>query len=91
MTKNEMIAAVAEKTGLTKKDSEAVVNAVLDTITADLAAGNRVQLAGFGTFETKNRAARMGRNPKTNEPMEIAASTSVSFKPNKALKEAVAK
>ena len=63
----------------------------LIAITAELAAGNRVQLAGFGTFETKPRAARTGRNPKTKETIEIAASTSVGFKPAKALKDAVAK
>lgn len=91
MTKTELIAAVAEKTGLAKKDTEVVVNAALDAITAELAAGNRVQLAGFGTFEARARAARTGTNPKTKEPIEIPASTTVGFKPNKALKEAVAK
>jgi DNA-binding protein HU-beta len=91
MTKTELIAITAEKTGMTKKDAEKAVSAVLDAISADLAAGNRVQLAGFGTFETKTRAARTGRNPKTNETIEIAASTSVGFKPAKALKDAVAK
>jgi DNA-binding protein HU-beta len=91
MTKTELITITAEKTGLTKKDAEKTVAAVLEAIAADLAAGNRVQLAGFGTFETKTRAARIGRNPKTNETIEIAASTSVSFKPAKALKDAVAK
>ena len=91
MTKTELIAAVAEKTGLAKKDTEVVVNAALDAITAELAAGNRVQLAGFGTFETRARAARTGTNPKTKETIEIPASTTVGFKPNKALKGAVAK
>lgn len=91
MTKTELICAVAEKAGMTKKDTENAINAALETITAELAAGNRVQLAGFGTFETKTRAARTGRNPGTNETIEIAASTSVGFKPNKALKDAVAK
>ena len=91
MTKTELIAITAEKTGMTKKDAEKAVAAVLESIAADLAAGNRVQLAGFGTFETKTRAARTGRNPKTNEVIEIAASTSVGFKPAKALKDAVAK
>jgi DNA-binding protein HU-beta len=91
MTKTELITITAEKTGMTKKDAEKAVSAVLEAIAADLAAGNRVQLAGFGTFETKTRAARTGRNPKTNETIEIAASTSVGFKPAKALKDAVAK
>lgn len=91
MTKTELITITAEKTGMAKKDAEKAVSAVLEAIAADLAAGNRVQLAGFGTFETKTRAARTGRNPKTNETIEIAASTSVGFKPAKALKDAVAK
>lgn len=91
MTKNELIAAVAEKNGLTKKDADAIVCSVLDTIGAELANGNRVQLAGFGIFETKTRAARTGRNPKTKETIEIAASTSVAFKASKTLKDAVAK
>ena len=91
MTKTELIAITAEKTGMTKKDAEKAVSAVLDAISADLAAGNRVQLAGFGTFETKTRQARTGRNPKTKEPIEIPASTSVAFKASKTLKDAVAK
>ena len=91
MTKTELIAIVAEKNELTKKDAERAVNTALETITAELAAGNRVQLAGFGIFETKTRAARTGRNPKTKEVIEIPASTSVGFKPSKTLKDAVAK
>lgn len=91
MTKTELIAITAEKAGMTKKDAEKAVSAAMEAITAELAAGNRVQLAGFGTFETKTRAARTGRNPKTKETIEIAASTSVGFKPAKALKDAVAK
>ena len=91
MNRTELIAAVAEKNELSKKNAEAAVNAVFDAIAAELAAGNRVQLAGFGTFETKTRAARTGRNPKTKETIEIPASTSVSFKPAKALKDTVAK
>ena len=91
MTKTELIAMTAEKAGMTKKDAEKAVAAVLESIAAELAEGNRVQLAGFGTFETKTRAARTGRNPKTNETIEIAASTSVGFKAAKALKDAVAK
>lgn len=91
MTKTELIAITAEKAGMTKNDAEKAVSAAMEAITAELAAGNRVQLAGFGTFETKTRAARTGRNPKTKETIEIAASTSVGFKPAKALKDAVAK
>ena len=91
MTKTELIAITAEKAGMAKKDAEKAVSAAMEAITAELAAGNRVQLAGFGTFETKTRAARTGRNPKTKETIEIAASTSVGFKPAKALKDAVAK
>jgi DNA-binding protein HU-beta len=91
MTKTELIAMTAEKTGMTKKDAEKAVAAVLDSISAELTAGNRVQLAGFGIFETKTRQARTGRNPKTKETIEIPASTSVTFKASKTLKDAVAK
>ena len=91
MTKTELIAMTAEKTGMSKKDAERAVNAALEAITAELTAGNRVQLAGFGIFETKTRQARTGRNPKTNETIEIPASTSVAFKASKTLKDAVAK
>ncbi len=91
MTKTELIAVTAEKAGMTKKDAERVVSAALDTIIAELTAGNRVQLAGFGIFETKTRQARTGRNPKTKEAIEIPASTSVAFKASKTLKDAVAK
>ena len=91
MTKNELIAVTAEKAGMTKKDAERAVNATLEAISAELAAGNRVQLAGFGIFETKTRQARTGRNPKTKEAIEIPASTSVAFKASKTLKDSVAK
>jgi DNA-binding protein HU-beta len=91
MTKTELIAITAEKAGMTKKDAEKAVSVALDAIAAELAAGNRVQLAGFGIFETKTRAARTGRNPKTKETIEIPASTSVTFKASKTLKDAVAK
>ena len=91
MTKTELIAMTDEKTGMSKKDAERAVNAALEAITAELTAGNRVQLAGFGIFETKTRQARTGRNPKTNETIEIPASTSVAFKASKTLKDAVAK
>ena len=91
MNKAELISVVAEKTGFTKKDSDLAVNAALDAITEALVAGEKVQLVGFGTFEVKERAARVGRNPQTNEEIEIAASRVASFKVGKALKDAVSK
>ena len=91
MNKTELIAAVAEKSGITKKDAERVVNATLDTVTASLAAGDKVQLSGFGIFETKQREARIGRNPRTKEAIQIPASSQPVFKASKALKDAVAK
>ena len=91
MNKTELIAAVAEKTGLSKKDSDAAVNAVLCDITDALKADEKVQLVGFGSFETKKRAARTGLNPRTGESVEIPASTVPAFKAGKALKDAVAK
>lgn len=91
MNKSELINAVAEKAALSKKDSEAAVTAALDAIIAALADGDEVRLVGFGTFEVKKREARMGRNPKTKEPIPIAASKVPAFKPGKAFKDAVAK
>ena len=91
MNKTELIAAVAEKAGMSKKDSEKAVNAAFDTITEALAAGDKVQLVGFGAFEVKERGARIGRNPKTKEEIEIPASRVASFRVGKALKEAVTK
>ena len=91
MNKTELIAAVAEKTGQTKKSTEETIVATFDAITEALAAGGKVQLIGFGNFEVKERAARMGRNPQTGEPMDIAASKSPVFKAGKALKDAVGK
>ena len=91
MNKAELVSAVAEKTGMSKKDSEKAVNAAFDTITEALAAGDKVQLVGFGAFEVKERGARIGRNPKTKEEVEIPASRVASFKVGKALKEAVTK
>lgn len=90
MNKSELINAVAEKAALSKKDAEAAVTAALDVITAALADGEEIRLVGFGTFEVKKREARMGRNPKTKEPIPIAASKVPAFKPGKALKDAVA-
>ncbi len=91
MNKTELVAAVAEKTGMSKKDSEKAVNAAFDSITEALAAGEKVQLVGFGAFEVKERSARIGRNPKTKESIEIPASRVASFKVGKALKDAVSK
>ena len=91
MNKADLVAAVAEKAGISKKDSEKAVNAAFDAITAALVAGDKVQLVGFGAFETKEREARMGRNPKTKEEIQIPASRVPAFKAGKALKDAVAK
>ena len=91
MNKTELVAAVAEKTGLSKKDSEKAVNAAFDSITEALAAGEKVQLVGFGAFEVKERNARVGRNPKTKEEIQIPASRVPVFKAGKALKDVVAK
>jgi len=89
MNKSELISAVAEKTGLSKKDVEASVNATIDAISTALVKGEKVQLVGFGAFEVKERAARIGRNPKTKESIHIPASKSPVFKPGKALKDSV--
>lgn len=91
MNKSELIAAVAQQAGVTKKDAERVVNATFETIAAQLAAGEKVQLAGFGSFEVKTREARVGRNIRTKEAMEIPASKVPVFRPSKNLKEAVEK
>ena len=91
MNKAELVAAVAEKTALSKKDSEKAVNAAFEAITEALVAGGKVQLVGFGSFETKERNARIGRNPRTKEEIEIPASRVPTFKAGKALKDVVAK
>lgn len=91
MNKGELAAVVAEKTGLTKKDSAAAVAAVFDAITEALIAGDKVQLIGFGTFEARERAARTGKNPQTGEAIEIPASKAAAFKAGKAIKEALNK
>ena len=91
MNKTELIAAVAESAGLSKKDTERVVNAALDTITAALCKGEKVQISGFGTFEVKDREARVGRNPHTKEAIEIPATKVPGFKASKTLKDNVAK
>ena len=89
MNKTELIAAVAAKTGLTKKDADAAVAAVLDSIKATLKKGGKVQLIGFGTFEVRKRAARTGLNPQTKQPIKIKASKAPVFKAAKAFKEAL--
>nr|WP_325298108.1 HU family DNA-binding protein [uncultured Dysosmobacter sp.] len=91
MNKAELISAVAAAADVSKKDAEAVVTAALETITGALKEGEKVQLVGFGSFEVKKRAARLGRNPKTKESIEIPASVVPVFKAGKALKDAVAK
>lgn len=90
MNKTELIAEVAVKAGLSKKDAEKALNAALDTIASTLAAGDKIQLVGFGGFETKTREARMGRNPRTKESIEIPACRVPVFKAGKALKDKVA-
>lgn len=87
--KAELVADVATKTGLTKKEAAAAVDAVFGSIEKDLAKGNKVQLIGFGTFEVRDRAARKGRNPQTGVEIDIPASKVPAFKPGKALKDAV--
>ena len=89
MNKTQLIDVVAAKTDLKKKDAEAAVAAVLDAVAEALAAGDKVQLIGFGTFETRERAARAGRNLHTGEVIEIAAAKVPAFKPGKALKDAI--
>ena len=91
MNKAELINAVADKAGLSKKDTEAAINAAIDVISACLAEGDKVQLVGFGAFEVKSRAERIGRNPKTPESIKVPASKVPVFKPGKALKDVVAK
>ena len=91
MNKTELIAAVAEKTGMTKQDAERVINATLETVTASMVAGDKVQISGFGIFEVKAREARVGRNPRTKETIQIPATRLPAFKASKALKDAVAK
>lgn len=91
MNKTELIATVAEKTDLTKKDSERAVNALFDSIAEALEEEDKVVIVGFGTFEVRERAARMGRNPSTKEPIKIPASKAPAFRAGKNLKERVNK
>lgn len=91
MNKTELIAAAAEKAGLTKKDTERALNAAIDAITAAMAAGDKVQLSGFGIFEVRAREARVGRNPHTKQTIEIPATRVPAFKASKTLKDIIAK
>ena len=89
MNKVELVAAIAEKSELSKKDAEKALKAFTEVVTEELKAGGKVQLVGFGTFEVSERAAREGRNPQTGETMQIAASKSPKFKAGKALKDSL--
>jgi DNA-binding protein HU-beta len=91
VNKSELVASVAEKADLTKKDAERAITAVFDSITEALGQGNKVQLVGFGTFEVRQRAARKGRNPQTKAEIEIPAARVPVFKAGKSLKETVGK
>lgn len=91
MNKTELIAAMAEKAGVSKKDAEKVLGAFVDVVGDSLKKGDKIQLVGFGTFETRERAAREGKNPQTGEKIKIAASTVPAFKAGKALKDLIAK
>ena len=91
MYKTEIIAAVAEKAEISKKDAEKAVKAFTDAVAEELAKGGKVQLVGFGNFEVSERPAREGRNPRTGETMTIAASKTPKFKPGKALKDEINK
>lgn len=90
MNKKELVAAIAEKSDLSKKDAESALNATLAVITAELEKGNDVQLTGFGTFSVKTRAPREGKNPRTGEMIAIPETKAPTFKAGKALKDAVA-
>ena len=87
MNKTELVAAIADEAGLSKKDAEKALKAFTDVVTEELKKGEKVQLVGFGTFEVSERAAREGRNPQTGETMEIKASKTPKFKAGKALKD----
>ena len=91
MNKSELTAIAAEKAGITKKDAERLVNACLDTMCQALAAGEKVQISGFGTFEVTRRNPRVGRNPHTKEPVQIPAAKVPTFKASKLLRELVEK
>ncbi len=89
MNKAELVAAVADKAGISKKDAEAAVKAFTDVVTEELKKGEKIQMVGFGTFEVSERAARVGRNPQTKKEIKIPASKAPKFKAGKALKDAI--
>ena len=89
MNRTELVAAMAEKTQLSKKDADLALKAFIDVVSEEMQKGEKVQLVGFGTFEVSERAAREGRNPQTGETMTISASKSPKFKAGKALKDAI--
>ena len=89
MKKSELVALVAEQTGLSKKDTEKTIDAAFEAIGDALAAGDKVQISGFGAFEARQRAARIGHNPRTGEEIQIAAARTPVFKPGKTLKDKV--
>ena len=91
MNKTELVAAIAEKSELSKKDAEKALKAFVDTVSEELQKGEKIQLVGFGSFETSKRAARTGKNPQTGKAIKIAACTAPKFKAGKALKDAVNK
>ena len=90
MNKTELIAVVAENAGVTKKDAERVINAAIDAVSKSLVEGDKVSISGFGIFETKQREARVGRNPRTKESIQIPATRLPAFKASKTLKDSVA-
>ena len=89
MKRTELVAAIAEKASMTKKDADLAFNATIEAITDALKAGDKVQLVGFGTFEVRSKAARTGRNPQTGKEIKIAASKAPAFKAGKAFKDAI--
>ena len=89
MNKTELVAAISEKCGITKKDTEKVLNAFIGTVTDTLKAGDKIQLIGFGTFEVRERAARVGRNPSTHQEINIPASKAPVFKAGRPLKDSL--
>ena len=90
MKKDELVQSVAETTGLSKADADRALSAIVDTITSNVASGDKIQIPGLGTFEPRERSAREGRNPQTGETIQIAATTAPGFKPATAFKQAVA-
>ncbi len=91
MNKTELVVAMADQAGLSRKDAEKALKAFIDVVEAELQKGGKVQLVGFGTFEVSERSARVGRNPQSGEPMKIAASKAPKFKAGKALKDSLNK